>query len=123
MAGHDRKHIAVVDDDETTISIYQSMLQDRYDIFTTTDPELFLKHIRKNPPDLLIVDLLMPEMDGLELVHIVSRDFDIPTIAVSSTSDSSTISKALHDFNAYIYKPLKADELLATIEDNIETQI
>ncbi len=78
-----------------------------------------LNKIESLSPDLCIVDINMPQMDGLELVKIISdRKWDIKTIILSGYQDFNYAKKAI-DYNvtAYLLKPIDEDELLSIVSN------
>ncbi len=67
---------------------------------------------REQTPDLIITDIVMPEMDGLEALQEICRDRPIPAIIVSAHNDSEYIERAKHkQVLAYMVKPIKKDDL------------
>jgi len=85
--------IAVVDDDPDFVQLLKTLLKTRgYEVLTATDGEDALRLVRTTPPDLLILDLLMPRMSGLEVVRRMREDpglRDIPIVVVSGIGDKT----------------------------------
>ena len=109
--------ILVVDDEpQITRVLRHSLLANRYDVRTAADGVSALDTFRDWHPDLLITDLQMPEMDGLEFCREVRKLSSLPIIVLSVRGEEKTKVKAL-DAGAddYVTKPFGIDELLARV--------
>ncbi|REI24429.1 DNA-binding response regulator, partial [Staphylococcus felis] len=72
--------------------------------------------IRSKAPDIILLDLGLPDMDGLDLIKMIRQTFDIPIIVISARLDEQTIVEALDNgANDYMTKPFNVDELRARI--------
>ena len=112
--------ILVVDDSKVQRSLVESLLQ--------RNPDFRIQHaangcealtlIAVNPPDLVVTDLVMPEMDGLELVRTMRRQHpEIPVILMTAYGDEATAIQALESGAAsYVPKGQKAERLLSEVE-------
>jgi len=113
--------ILLVDDTELFIDLEKSYLQrETFTFLTARSGEEALQFIRKDRPDLIILDLLMPGMDGDEVCRRLKSDPStntIPVIMVSSNGNPE-LEQRCHKAgcDAFVSKPLKRDELLGTIE-------
>ncbi len=101
--------VMVVDDTPENVSLLVALLSSAYTIVTAANGNAALKLIRENPPDLILLDVMMPEMDGFEVCRILKADEvtkGIPVIFVTALSD---VGNELDGFNAggvdYITKP------------------
>lgn len=75
-----------------------------------------VRHCREQRPDLVITDIIMPEMNGLEALREVGRDQAIPSILVSAHQDDEFIKQAAKErVLAYLVKPIKKDDLAPAI--------
>tara|TARA_B100000686_G_scaffold349601_1_gene443389 strand:+ start:1164 stop:1880 length:717 start_codon:yes stop_codon:yes gene_type:complete len=84
----DKKHIALVDDDINILtSLSIALKSEGYQITTYTNGEEALAGILKSPPDLAILDIKMPRMDGIELIKRLNKKADIPIIFLTSKDD------------------------------------
>lgn len=106
----DRNRILIVDDEPVNIQVLTAILQDEYDLNAATNGNMALKVAGKQRPDLILMDMVMPEMDGLEACKAFQADpatQDIPIIFVTSESDHD-IEKAGFEAGAvdYILKPV-----------------
>lgn len=106
------KSVLVVDDMVTSIRSVKAALDDRYKIIAVRSGEDALRYLGQNTPDLILMDILMPDMNGIETVKEIRRQFpvDIPVIFLSSANDVQTVL-ACRDVQAddYIVKPFKVD--------------
>lgn len=109
--------ILVVDDDRQITRMLRASLQaNGYDVTTAQNGREALLQLQKERPDLIITDIAMPEMDGVELTRYVRRAFDTPII-VLSVRDSDQMKVAALDEGAddYVTKPFRMPELLARV--------
>lgn len=76
------------------------------------------------PPDLLLLDIMMPEVSGLEVLRTVRRDarwLDLPVVLITATHDSTLPVSALRDGAVdFLTKPFRLDELLARVDSHIQ---
>jgi signal transduction histidine kinase/CheY-like chemotaxis protein len=83
-----QKRVLAVDDDPIAFDLLQQVLpKTEFLLETSRDGKTALKMIRKNPPDVLLLDLIMPGLDGFEVIEIIRKDpkiRDLPIIVVSS---------------------------------------
>ena len=109
--------ILVVDDEpQITRVLRRSLSAHRYDVRTAADGESALDTFHDFKPDLVITDLSMPEISGLDLCRELRKNSQIPIIVLSVKGDEKTKVEAL-DAGAddYITKPFGIDELLARV--------
>jgi two-component system KDP operon response regulator KdpE len=119
MAEH--KHILVVDDESQITRVLRTSLSSHgYDIRVANDGETALEIMKDWAPDLVITDLAMPNMDGLELCRRLRTKTQIPIIVLSVRGEERTKVKAL-DAGAddYVTKPFGIEELLARVRANL----
>ena len=118
------ERILVVDDELDMLMLLRMIIEDNtdYEVETTNNPSEALKMVMENNYDLVISDLKMPGMDGLELFDEVREmDPDLPLIIITAygsleTSDEA-IKKGVADF---ITKPFRKDSILFTINRVLE---
>ena len=110
--------ILVVDDDPHTLRNVRSMLtQAGYGPILTGDPEEVPALIRENRPHLVLLDLVMPGTDGIELMEQTPEMADLPIIFLSAYGRDQTIADALQKgATDYLVKPFSPTELVARIE-------
>ena len=117
----EHKHILVVDDESQISRVLRTSLSSHgYDIRVANDGETALEIMKDWTPDLVITDLAMPNMDGLELCRRLRAKTQIPIIVLSVRGEERTEVKAL-DAGAddYVTKPFGMEELLARVRANL----
>src|SRR5580658_2976184 len=117
----ERKHILVVDDESQITRVLRTSLSSHgYDIRVANDGETALEIMKDWSPDLVITDLSMPNMDGLELCRRLRAGTQIPIIVLSVREEEKTKVEAL-DAGAddYVTKPFGIEELLARVRANL----
>ena len=112
------KTILVADDDKNLALLYQQELSDEgYQVDIVYDAPSAIDRVEQDPPDLLILDIRMPGMDGIEaLGHILGKDNELPVIlntAYSNYKDNFMTWSA----DAYVVKSSDLTELKTTIRD------
>jgi two-component system KDP operon response regulator KdpE len=112
-----RQMVLVVDDEAPMRKYITTNLKIRgYDVLTAADGTEALKLIDERPIDLLILDIMMPGPDGLDVLARVRRDMDVPVLMLSARGRESDKVEAL-DAGAddYLTKPFGVEELLARV--------
>lgn len=111
-----QKVLVVDDEPQITRTLRHSLSAHRYDVRTAADGPSGLDTFRDWHPDLIITDLRMPEMDGIEFCREVRKVSSLPIIVLSVRGDERTKVEAL-DAGAddYVTKPFGIDELLARV--------
>lgn len=115
--------ILVIDDDEAVRDLLDTFFKDQgFDVTTATNGKEGLEILREEPFDLFIVDLIMPEMGGIEMLKAVSNlNIDTPSIVITAFATVSTAVEAvkLGAFD-YVTKPFSLDELLIIVNRCLE---
>jgi DNA-binding response OmpR family regulator len=112
-------YILVVDDDQFANTLVQFVLnKEGYDVETTDNPLGALQMIKRREPDLLIVDVMMPYLDGFEFTTQLRKEgYDIPIIFMTA---QDALESKLQGFNIgaddYICKPFNHQELVARVQ-------
>lgn len=120
------KRIAVVEDNPDNRLLIHAILEDYYEITEYETGNEALEGIKKKKPDLLLLDISLPEMDGTEVLQRIRADVglrDLPVIALTAHAMAGDREKYLgYGFNDYVTKPILADGiLLAAIERWLRT--
>ncbi len=106
--------ILVVDDEEMAIKMIELQLKrENYEVLTSTDGREAIDIIKNEQPDVVISDIMMPYMSGLELLEIVkTENKKIPVILISSLDEVEVIQTSV-DMGAddFIIKPINMEEL------------
>ncbi len=109
--------ILIVDDEDHIRRILQFQLEKRgYRVVQAENGEAALEIVRRELPDLILLDLMMPKMDGFETCHRIRQNFQtaqIPIIMLTAKSELPDKIKGLQDgANDYLTKPYSNEELL-----------
>ena len=109
--------ILIVDDDPNLLVLLAEQLRsDGYEIATARDGEEALRRLQASWPDLLIIDMMMPRMDGLSLAREIKSRADLPIIVLSAIDASDSKADLLEEVaEDYITKPYHYPELRARI--------
>lgn len=114
---NEQRRILVVDDEpRIRLILHKTLAKQGYEVQTAIDGAVALEIFRNWPPDLVVTDLSMPKMNGLELCRQLSAISNVPIIVLTVKGEESTKVKAL-DAGAddYVTKPFGMDELLARL--------
>jgi two-component system KDP operon response regulator KdpE len=117
----DKKRILVVDDEPQITRVLRTALTGSgYDVRTADDGHSGLRVAREWQPDLVITDISMPNMNGIELCRQLRAESALPVIVLSVKGEEKTKVEAL-DVGAddYVTKPIGMDELLARVRRNL----
>jgi DNA-binding response OmpR family regulator len=113
-----RPAVLLVDDDPTLLSVLSRRVgRAGYDTRTAASGSEALRLLEHSWPALLVVDLMMPGMDGFELCRRVKQLADLPIIVLSAVDDGDAKVSALELYaEDYVTKPFDPDELVARIQ-------
>ncbi|MBN1264110.1 MAG: response regulator [Anaerolineales bacterium] len=107
----------IVDDDNTMVSLLQLLFEmDGYDVVTFSNRDSIVEDIRKNNPDLVLMDVFISNVDGLEILKQVRACEDLNDIRIIMTSGMEVGDKC-HSAgaDAFILKPYPPEELMSLI--------
>lgn len=119
---HERKKVVCIEDELEMIELVKLILgRNKFDVTGAVGGEEGLKKIHELKPDLVLLDLMMPEMDGWEVYQKMKASEemrDIPVIVVTAKAQSIDRVLGLHiaRVNDYITKPFGPQELLDSVE-------
>jgi len=115
--------VLFVDDDTTNLTILIEILREKYTVLIAKNGEKALELARTKHPDIILLDIILPGMDGYEVCRILKGDpttRDIPIIFVSGESESEKITAG---FNAgsvdFVTKPFNGEEVIARVETHL----
>jgi DNA-binding response OmpR family regulator len=110
--------ILVVDDEEYILAFVGIRLKvSGYKVLTARSGPQALEILKSKPQDLVILDLLMPRMDGVHLLKEIRKFSSVPVIILSAIAPEDILSPELRQSaDDYIHKPFNPDELVARIE-------
>ncbi len=122
--GQDRPRILVVDDNADIREYVAGLLADDYAVQTAVDGLDGLEQARRLPPDLVLTDVMMPRMDGFELLAALQADattVGVPVVMLSARAgEEGTLQGLDAGADDYLVKPFTARELLARVRANLE---
>ncbi|HJD08608.1 MAG TPA: response regulator transcription factor [Candidatus Ligilactobacillus faecavium] len=118
------KKILVVDDEKPISDIIKfNLKKEGYDVYTAYDGEEALQKVEEINPDLILLDLMLPKIDGLEVAREVRKTHNMPIIMV--TAKDAEIDKVLGlemGADDYVTKPFSNRELVARVKANLRRQ-
>ena len=114
MAG---KKVLVVDDDVKTVELVRLYLdRDGYQVLTAYDGIEALRLARESRPDLIVLDLMLPDIDGLEVCRTLRHESDVPIIMLTArTTDQDKLTGLDLGADDYVTKPFSPKELAARV--------
>jgi len=119
-------HVLIVDDDPEIANYIHQELSDRYHCSICSNGKEALESVLKNPPHLVISDVLMPEMSGIELTKRIKANVNInhiPVILVTALSDTQSNVEGLNvGAAAYLTKPFDVTLLKTTVDNIIKSR-
>jgi putative two-component system response regulator len=117
---HEKKKIVLVDDNPVNLKLARNTLMERYSVYTVPSAEKLYRFLEQTMPDLILLDVVMPEIDGYEAMEALKNDprtAGIPVIFLTSKTD---IISELEGFSLgaidYISKPFSPQLLLKRVE-------
>ncbi len=117
------KHVHFIDDDPTAGDLFRRFVRDKdYTLHVFKKPLEALQHIRDHGSDLVITDLSMPDMSGLELLESIRQtDIELPIIMITGFSTEDNAIRALRlGATDFIKKPYDAETLLQQVDDVLQ---
>jgi DNA-binding response OmpR family regulator len=122
--GNDKPILLVVDDNPQICSVIANKFGKAYHVLTASNGKMGLEEAKMHMPDIIISDIMMPEMDGIQFCQKIKSDFStshIPVILLTAKSgDENQIQGLKTGADAYISKPYNPELLQVTI-DNLTT--
>jgi len=117
------KKILIVEDVEMNRDLLVQLLEDEYELVEATDGKQGLEMAAQERPDLILLDISLPEMDGWEVTRRIRADARLkqtPIIAVTAHAMAGDEEKAYaQGCNGYLSKPIDEDELWAKVEKQL----
>ena len=111
------QNILVVEDDENIISLLTEIISgEGWRAIIARDGAEALRMVNEHPPDMILLDLMIPKIDGFEVCRRIRQKSQIPIIVISARSEMEDKVKCLNlGADDYITKPFRIDELIARI--------
>jgi DNA-binding response OmpR family regulator len=118
MTEHRARRILLVDDDANLLVVLSAQLrEDGFDVKTARDGQEALRRLEGGWPDLIVLDLLMPRLDGLALARQIKAEADLPIIVLSAVDTADSKARLLEEVaEDYVAKPYHYPELRARIQ-------
>jgi two-component system sensor histidine kinase/response regulator len=125
MGLNGRERIMIIDDSPNNLAILGKMLKEQgYQVLSFPRGDLALKAAAKKPPDLILLDIKMPDMDGYEVCSLLKKSeelMDIPVIFISALDEAVDKVKAFGTGGVdYITKPFQFEEVKVRIETHLK---
>jgi PAS domain S-box-containing protein len=124
VAGASRPRVLVADDNADMRRYIADLLAGEYDVTTVPDGAEALRRVREDPPDLILTDVMMPELDGFGLLRALRDDpatLHIPVLMLSARAgEDGTVEGLEAGADDYLVKPFAARELRARVRANLE---
>jgi CheY-like chemotaxis protein len=118
--------VLVVDDDPGVRAALEAMLADDFAVTSVADGRTALEAIHQRQPDLVLLDVLLPDTDGYEVTRALrskQATIDLPVVLITGVDDRATELKGLHaGADDYLAKPLDPDTLLARLRALLRRQ-
>jgi len=117
-----RKNVLMIDDEENFCKLTQLNLEEtgEYAVFTAFDGQDGLNVAKKIKPDIILLDIMMPKMDGFTVLKVLKENkktMDIPVIMLTAKGEDESKLKASELYSTYyITKPVSVEDLRAKIE-------
>jgi len=112
--------VLVVDDDKSIVDVVRLVLtQKEYDVCVAYDGKEGLAVARQEKPDVIILDIMMPEMDGITASGILVQDTvmrKIPVLILTAKESARSMMELLPNVRLYMNKPFDPPELLKSVE-------
>jgi len=115
------KILAIDDEEDFTFFLKHNLERIKYQIITASGGEEGIELAKKEKPDLILLDLMMPKIDGFEVSRRLKEDpktTSIPIVMLTAKDDEEACKKALSLKNEdYLIKPMEVEDLRAKIEE------
>ena len=120
------KIILIIDDDEETCELIENVLSgDGYRVFMANKCEEALNMLKRVSPDLIMIDIVMPEMNGIELCQKIKNNHsfkNVPVIMMTCyDNEERKAGGYIAGANDYIVKPFSVDELTSKVKNELES--
>ncbi len=117
------KKILVIDDEEYLVKLLKSrLLIHRFEVLTAAGSQEGLAIVEKEKPDLIVVDVLMPEMNGAEFVKQLRKNHpseEIPVIVISAQPDTRTLFND-REISAFVNKPFQPEDFIHQVKQALQ---
>jgi two-component system response regulator RegX3 len=110
-------HVLIIEDEPAYVDALTVALErEGYDVSSATDGRAGVVAFLERPPDIVLLDLMLPELPGLDVLRRIRKDSDVPVIVLSAKDSESDVVTALElGSDDYLTKPYSIRELLARV--------
>lgn len=122
MIDNNKKKILILDDEKISINILMNNLKENYNVYYTTKYKEALKILERIDIDLILLDIVMPEISGFEFLDIINNNSNlkkVQTLFITSKNDSEIIESFKQYNTPYVFKPFDTDEVKSKIDSVI----
>lgn len=121
----DAKRILIVDDDAALSEMLQIVLrQEGFDTVRAASGDAALTEFRRSRPDLVLLDLMLPGMDGVSVCKAIRQHSGVPIVMLTAKSETADVVAGLEaGADDYVPKPFKAKELIARIRTRLRRAV
>jgi len=121
------KKLLIVEDDPGLLALEREMLRNDYEITTATTGEEALAMIRESMPDLVLLDIMLPQMSGYEVCQKLKQDpatARLPIVMLTGQDKAEALSEGFEaGADMYINKPFSSRKLQAVVKAVLEKQV
>jgi DNA-binding response OmpR family regulator len=112
-----KAHILVVDDEQYVLELVKRTLEpEGYAVTVAADSNSALAQLTEHMPDLVLLDIRMPGLDGFQVLNLIRKSSDVPVIMLTAIDQASTLRDAINiGADDYITKPFRPLELIARV--------
>ncbi len=115
-----KSRVLVVDDEKFNVEVLEGILSEKYEVVTAYNGNEALLKVEKTSPDLILLDIMMPGMDGYEVCRMLKRNkktVHIPVVMVTALTEKTDKIKAIEaGADDFLSKPVDVDELNARVK-------
>lgn len=116
--------VMIVDDDRTMVSLLQTLFElQGYQVFTALDRDTLLASLRAERPDVVLMDVFLSGLDGLDLLRQIRQAHDLASVRVIMTSGMDLAESCMQaGANAFLLKPYSPDQLFEVVQKNLPAE-
>ena len=117
-ANQDRPHVLIVEDEEGLLEILEiNFASAGYRVTTAMDGVVGWQQFDRDHPDLLVLDLNLPQLSGFRLLELVRSESDLPVLVLTAYDFAEAEEIARHRPNLFVTKPFEVQELISQADD------
>jgi DNA-binding response OmpR family regulator len=116
-------HLTIVDDDQRLLETYKDLMSDSFELSLIDNPHDLKAFIRKNHTDLILMDLNMPQINGLDLFKLIQNELRVtPVILISSNANDEDVIRGLDlGIADFILRPIPNSILISRIKNKVKS--